>query len=87
MKKSEIAIGHHYFAKVHGKLVIVRVDAIQDTGLSGKIAYDVTNLSTGRRTTFRSAAKFRGVAPDPLAALTEELTRGASPSRRADHPA
>jgi hypothetical protein len=63
MKKSEIKIGGHYLAKVNGKVVTVRVDAIR-TGPRGiskndYSSYDVTNLATGRKTTFRSAAKFR----------------------------
>lgn len=70
MKKAEIRVGGHYTARVSGKYVTVRVDAIRqiDEGyrrepLTTKspviTVYDVTNLATGRKTTFRSAAKFR----------------------------
>lgn len=75
MKKNEIRVGGHYTAKVAGKLTTVRVDAIRELcgfggvnsvyqTLTGRrvretTMYDVTNLRTGRRTTFRSAAKFR----------------------------
>ena len=66
MKKSEIRVGGHYLAKMSGKMVTVRVNAIRDycSPIFGKEGrwekrYDVTNLSTGRKTTFRSAAKFR----------------------------
>ena len=64
MKKSEIKVGGHYVAKVSDKLVTVRVDAIRkaEYPTSGSARYDVTNLSTGRKTTFRSAMKFRSVA-------------------------
>lgn len=74
MKKKEIKVGGVYHAKVSGKLTTVRVDAIREsegftTGASywtrrtaSKTYYDVTNLRTGRKTTFRSATKFRGVA-------------------------
>ena len=76
MKKSEIKVGGLYLAKVSGKLVTVQVDAIHDVkdtsryNVSGRPRkasnrYDVTNLSTGRKTTFRSAAKFRGEAKPP----------------------
>lgn len=72
MKKAEIVVGGHYTAKVSGKLVTVRVDAIRDEYRSrglydNQLAtfYDVTNLSTGRKTTFRSAAKFRSPCPLP----------------------
>ena len=69
MKKSEIMIGGVYVAKVSNKLTRVRVDAIREYDPSfgfnrlrptyTQTRYDVTNLTTGRRTTFRSAAKFR----------------------------
>lgn len=65
MKAKDIKVGRHYTAKVSGNLVTVRVDTINDrykVGFSGRkeTAYHVTNLKTGRKTTFRSAAKFRG---------------------------
>lgn len=67
MKKNEIVKGRVYLAKVNSKLTSVRVDAIRETGKHGtglrssntQTVYDVTNLTTGRRTTFRSAQKFR----------------------------
>ena len=71
MKKSEIHVGGYYVAKVGGKLTTVRVDVIREepvayvgpyTTKTMTWRYDVTNLTTGRKTTFRSAAKFRGVA-------------------------
>ncbi len=65
MKKADIHIGRLYEAKVSGKIVTVRVDQTSDLG--GGIwndgrhytKYDVTNLATGRKLTFRSAARFR----------------------------
>lgn len=69
MKKSEIVVGGHYLAKVSGTITTVRVDAIRETRGYGSrrdgTAYDVTNLRTGRKTVFSSAAKFRGPAPAP----------------------
>lgn len=71
MKKAQIKVGGIYVAKVSGKLTRVRVDAIRDVSrqrgydYAGKLVYvdsqvyDVTNLATGRKTTFRSASKFR----------------------------
>ena len=64
MKKSEIQIGCCYLAKVSGRLTTVRVDDIvppcppHEVGYHGT-RYSVTNLATGRKLTFRSAAKFR----------------------------
>lgn len=62
MKANEIRVGGIYIAKVNGKLQKVRVDNIRKGGFTtggSQTAYDVTNLATGRTTTFRSAAKFR----------------------------
>lgn len=60
MKKSEIEVGARYWAKVNGRVVPVRVESI---GLGGvgdrqRTTYSVVNENSGRRTTFRSAAKF-----------------------------
>jgi len=63
MKKDEIKVGGHYLAKVSGSITTVRVDGIRETTTTKTMTvYDVTNLATGRRTTFRSAAKFRSPA-------------------------
>mgnify|MGYP001565539158 CR=1 FL=1 len=63
MKKYQIRVGGLYTAKVSGRHTTVRVDRIRPVvGITrghGSTHYDVTNLSTGRKTTFRSAAKFR----------------------------
>lgn len=74
MLKSDIKVGGVYMAKVSGRVVPVHVDEIRDvdevrgmyniTGRARKAStkYDVTNLTTNRKTTFRSAAKFRRTA-------------------------
>ena len=62
MKANQIRVGGVYIAKVNNKLQKVRVDRIMDqTSYNGRASksYAVTNLATGRTTTFRSAAKFR----------------------------
>lgn len=67
MKASEIVLGGLYAAKVNGKIVTVRVDSVRKVpgynsgsrAVAAQTVYDVTNLATGRKTTFRSAAKFR----------------------------
>lgn len=61
MKAKEIQVGGVYFAKVNRRIVPVLVDAIREVNsdYQGSRRYDVTNLTTKRRTTFRSAAKFR----------------------------
>lgn len=73
MKKSEIEVGGHYRARVSGNLVTVRVDKIVETSdYKGRniTLYGVTNLTTKRRLTFRSAAKFRAKASGPKPAST-----------------
>lgn len=73
MLKSQIQVGKFYVAKVNDKLTTVRVDAI-GSGFDSTTYYEVTNLSTGRKTTFRSAQKFRKevVAPSPFASSATE---------------
>lgn len=71
MKANEIKVGGIYRARISGNFVDVRVDAIRETTKRGwnnysgqptyhdAVVYDVTNLTTGRRTTFKTAGKFR----------------------------
>lgn len=71
MRKDQIKVGGLYKAKVNGREVTVRVDAIDYVGDGFRIgghgrrgrqnttAYRVINLDTGRKTTFKSAASFR----------------------------
>lgn len=97
MKKKDIQVGKQYRAKVSGKLTTVRVDAIREvqryTGSSvwstrttkDSTVYDVTNLVTGRKTTFRSAAKFRNEAgmepPTPPKRMREDAEAAAVAAR------
>lgn len=80
MKKHEIVVGGKYIAKVAGKLTTVRVDAIREVDGLGfylstvQTRYDVTNLTTNRKTTFRSAAKFRCEAKPKQPTNVEEVT-------------
>ena len=93
MKKSEIVIGGHYTARVSGKFTTVRVDAINDraNGPSYKTYathYNVTNLATGRKTTFRSAARFRSEAkPNDVIRKCGKISPGGTYgcSRPAEH--
>jgi hypothetical protein len=71
MKKSEIRVGGHYWAKVSGNLVTVRVGRIRESESFGMKTrtiqlYDVTIISTGRKATFRSAARFREEVKEKL---------------------
>lgn len=61
MKKSEIKVGGRYAAKVNGRVVVVRVLGIREVGWETRnpTRYDVVNEATGRKTSFRSATKFR----------------------------
>lgn len=85
MKASEIQKGGKYIAKVSGVLTTVRVDEIREVGRSrmnhysgrleyaDRVVYDVTNLKTGRRTTFKSAAKFRRAVTDKAKEAVEQI--------------
>lgn len=70
MKKKDIKVGGVYRALVNGKVVPCRVDAIRDVNnyprKTAAAVYDVTNLTTGRKTTFRSAMKFREEVAAPV---------------------
>lgn len=72
MKKDQIKVGQVYRAMINGRVVPCSVDKIRNTFMGrGKdvTVYDVTNMTTGRRTTFRSAMKFRElVAENPAVA-------------------
>jgi hypothetical protein len=79
MKKSEVKVGGYYTAKVSGRLTVVRVDAVRERPTyrnpltqtkvgRASLMYDVTNMTTGRHTTFHSASKFRGPAEAPSGA-------------------
>lgn len=66
MKKADIRVGERYVARVSDILVYVRVDAIRESlnrSDKGRIVFDVTNLKTGRKLVFQSAAKFREHVP------------------------
>lgn len=68
MKRAEIKVGGKYQARVSGNFVTVQVDAIRKRrGFADReeTVYDVTNLRTGRKITFRSAAKFRKEVQSP----------------------
>lgn len=72
MKAKEIKVDTLYRAKVNGKLVTVRVEAIRR--MARTTYYDVTNLTTGRRTSFRSAMKFRSLTTSELLFGNREIT-------------
>jgi hypothetical protein len=61
MKACDIVVHGRYLARVSGRIVRVRVDRIYD-GSNGRKRYDVTNMATGRTTSFRSATRFRHIA-------------------------
>lgn len=83
MKAAQIKVGGHYATRISGNFVTVRVDTIRtitDYKRSDRTVYDITNLTTGRRTTFRSAQKFRSEVKSPIqkhldSPLTRKLVR------------
>jgi len=68
MKISEINIGDRCMARVSGGLTVVRVLAIREAWTArgdSRRVIDVVNERTGRRLTFRSAARLRRHAGNP----------------------
>lgn len=78
MKTKEIHTGRTYLARVNGVLRSVRVDDIREA-YNGRAVYDVTNLATGRKTTFRSPAKFRGELQQPCPRCKAQIVKGEKP--------
>lgn len=76
MRAADVRVGGTYTARVGGRFTTVRIDRIIDqTTWRGKACttYAVTNLATGRETTFRSAAKFRSEVATPVAERVEVM--------------
>lgn len=68
MKIADVQVGGRYVAKVSGLLTTVRVLAVRETAAfngPSRSVIDVVNERTGRRTTFRSAARLRRPAAAP----------------------
>lgn len=67
MLTKDIVVGGLYWAKVSDKIVTVKVLSIdkRQGWKQERTVFLVENLSTGRKTTFKSAAKFRSVAQNP----------------------
>lgn len=59
MKQTEIRVGGRYRAKVSGREVVVKVDAIATRQSTGRKTFSGVNEATGRRVHFRSAQRFR----------------------------
>lgn len=84
MKASEIQVGGQYRARVSGRHVTVRVDKIRTRNGYGstpdRTVYDVTNLSTNRKLTFESAAKFHGAVSQPASKQPTPTTPAIQPT-------
>lgn len=94
MKASEIKVGGIYRARISGNFVDVLVDNIRETTKRGRstdysgrpnyvdgVVYEVTNLTTGRSTTFKTAGKFRSEVK-PVSRLEGKLKDLAEAGRR-----
>ncbi len=60
MLKKDVKLGHHYTAKISGKIVTIRLDSISNYG-----GWNATNLSTNRTVRIKSAAKLRKEVTSP----------------------
>ena len=76
MKKSEVKVGHTYWAKVSDRVVQVRIDSRHSRG-----GWNATNTATGKRIHVKSAQRLRGA--------TEEAAEepGADGEEKASSPA
>lgn len=71
MLERDVKVGGHYLAAVSGVKTVVRLDAFRTVPGTkpARKQFSVTNLRTGRKTAFRSAAKFqRAATPAEVAA-------------------
>lgn len=79
MKHKDIRVGGLYQARVGANITIVRVDAIREVfhrSQNGTYVYDVVNLKTKRRVTFRSCQRFRREAVPMVVNRDNDTTEG-----------
>jgi len=86
MRKGDVTVGGVYRSTVSGRAVSVRVDRVTDRwdplSRTVRTRYEVTNLRTGRRLTFRSAQRLRPVLETVRAA--ENALRASGETALAD---
>jgi hypothetical protein len=86
MLQKDVKVNGVYEAKVNGRLVSVRLLGVREMQTGPKASrwrYDCLNLRTGRKVTFRSAAKFLRPAPRPSGGKVE-FTVGGKPVSAAE---
>jgi hypothetical protein len=67
-KQDLVLVGSRWWARVTGRMVVVQIEAIDYSRLTGRWRAEALNLSTGKRITIRSAQRLRSsvpVAPAP----------------------
>ena len=78
MKKNEVKVGKVYSAKVTGKMVPVRIDAVNPHG-----GWEATNLVTKKRIFIKSAQRLRGLAATwPGKAEAKPAAKVATPAKK-----
>ncbi len=84
MKQSDVYIGMLYVAKVSNKLTVVRLEEIREVVRCGRLLkrYVVTNLKTDRRCEFRSAGRFKSVAPIDFIAMDKATSATSDTQKR-----
>lgn len=80
MRHKDVHVGGHYRARISGHHVTVRLDRIEEREGYTRLrrhgsnkTYHCTNLRTGRKVVFRSAAKLRSEVSDAVTAMRERL--------------
>ena len=88
MLQKDVRVGDHYVANVSGAKTVVRLDSVRDITFVSPVRkqWNVTNLRTGRRTSFRSTAKFQRRATDQEVANARAAAMTRRPSDRGPYP-
>jgi hypothetical protein len=92
MNLAQVTVGGRYTAKVSGNLTTVKVLAIREEAgwtstRRAQTRIDVVNERTGRRTTFRSAARLRSAVGVATVAAAPATTPPVPPAEPPAEPA
>lgn len=87
MKQAEVIIGRKYYAKVSGRIVVVRITEphLQSGGARGK-GWDAINEATGRQVHIKSAQRLRREVPEGVVVPLSSDDIRTDLERNAGHP-
>ena len=76
MKQKDIKVGGTYLAKVSGRVVPVRVDAVVDYACTGRLRFRCTSLVTKREVVVKAATRFRCPCNEDGSMLKKDIPDG-----------